>query len=553
MMRRFAAMMAMCCIASIPVWAQSADVNAEMVSYDMQLLRAIRGDASVGSAAVWPQTMQSIERSSRATDDAFARYVRAYYHPWLSTADTTDGMKFFDEANGRTRLLRSFDGTLRFTADASLMLRPGFYDDGTTSGSFLLGRPAMRFAGSFDEHFGFFLDLSNGARLSGTPQMIARTDPVLGRTFKFQVEEQKFFDRYIGYVQYQNDYLRIRYGREPVQFGFSPIDNYVHSLQAAPMDGLLIDVPYKSVRFTSTHSLVEGVDTSGRAVPGKYIATHRIAVDPWPWLSVAVSDMITYWGRGLDLSYLNPLAFFVSAGLGTDERSRNDNSILGFDLAVRPASGSMIYGSLMVDDLSYTSLSDTSQAGNNNKFAFQLGMSQLLPWHVMDAPTLVSMEYARITPFTFSHRSMNASYTHLGAPVGYDMQPNSDRLALQVRQWFTPRTFVRIDLDFTRHGENLLDSTGHIIMGEDPRFPGSGVMTPIGNVGGDVFRGDGDFLQGNRFLRGNVSYSRRVRLWFSAEWYSNIFTDLRIGYENRNGGNAPGSFLYGSFEIRIGY
>jgi hypothetical protein len=144
-----------------------------------------------------------------------------------------------------------------------------------------------------------------------------------------------------------------------------------------------------------------------------------------------------------------------------------------------------------------------------------------------------------------------ASYTTFNTPIGYDMQPNSDRWAFQLRTWFTPRTFVRIDFDYTRHGENHLDSTGNIITGDNPRFPGTTVA--IGNVGGDILRGDGDDLQGNRFLRGNVSHQRRVSVWFSAEWWTNIFTDLRIGYTNRTGGNVPDTFFFGSLELRIGY
>jgi hypothetical protein len=408
--------------------------------------------------------------------------------------------------------------------------------------------------GSMGGGLGYALDLSNGARLRGAASVIRRTDPTLSRIQKLSIDDSSFFDRYIGYVQYQSDWLRIRYGREAMQFGFSPIDNFVHSIDAPLLDGLLIDVPYKSFRFTMTHSAANGTDTLGKAVPGKFIATHRVAFDPTPWLSMSVSDMIVYWGRGLDFAYLNPLAFFVSAGLGTPERNANDNSILAFDIAVRPFNGTMIYGSFIADDLSFSTVGDSSIAGNNNKFAYQLGASQIIGGTAGSAGrSLVSVEYARIDPFTFSHRSINASYTTLGAPIGHNMQSNSDRIALQLRHWFTARTFVRLDLDYTRNGENLLDANGKIIMGEDPRYPGSGIQVPVGNVGGDIQRGDGDFLYGNAFLRGNVSHQRRLRLWFSAEWMPNIFTDLRVGYTNRNGGNTPEDFFFGSLELRVGY
>lgn len=563
-MRYVASAMALCAsLTSTVLNAQNVDVFAERVSMDMNTLQAMRGAISLGRAAVWPVSMPAldvynivsmpgVDVDANRSRDPFTAWVVRYYRPLLSGADTSVSLEFGGTSDGRFRLGRYNDGMARLQIDASLMARGGTYALDDSSDIYALLRPAMRFAGSlFNGSLGYFLDLSNGARLTGTPSLIARTDPTLGRTLKFVIDEQKFFDRYVGYVQYQHPNFRLRFGREPLQVGFSPIDNFMHSINAPMMDGLLIDVPYGPVRFTSTHSLAEGTDTSGKAVPSKYIATHRVSVDPTSWLSLAISDMIVYYGRGLDFSYLNPLAFFVSAGLGTQERSSSDNSMLGVDIAVRPIENTMLYGALIIDDLSYSTLSDTSVLGNNNKFAYQFGASGVID--IADRPTMITLEFARIDPFTFSHRGMHASYTTLGAPVGYDMQPNSDRLALQLRYWFAPRTFIRVDVDYTRHGENLLDSAGQIVIGEDPRYPGSPILMPIGNVGGDILRGDGDFLVGNRFLRGNVSYMRRVSAWFSSEMWPNIIADVRVGYLNRNGGNTPGSFLFTSLEVRVGY
>ena len=528
--------------------AQNVDVNAERVSMDNAMLRTLDGTASALSSSVWPAYIGNVDTTA---SNAFSTYSLNYY--WPLVAQRPDTTQVFTSSHGRYRGLVFNDAVARVQGDLGFMLRPGTTSNEGSSESFMLGRASARVMGSLGSNLGFFLDLSNGSRLRGSASRIAQTDPTLGRTLKFTIEDSAFFDRYIGYVQYQSEYLRIRYGREALQFGNSPIDNLVHSMNAPLLDGLLLDVPYKSVRFTMTHSAANGLDTSGKAVPGKYIATHRIAVEPTSWLSVGLNDMIVYWGRGLDLAYLNPLAFFVSAGLSTQERNQNDNSLIGADITLRPVKGLMLYGSLIVDDLSYTSLGDTSIAGNNNKFAYQLGLSKSFGQEGAASRIMVSAEYARIDPFTYSHRSINASYTSFGAPVGYDMQSNSDRLALQLRYWLTPRTYVRVDADYTRHGENLLDANGNLIMGEDPRYPGSGIQVPIGNVGGDILRGDGDFLYGNAFLRGNVSHQRRLRLWFSAEWANNIFTDLNIGYTNRNSGNNPTNFFFGALEIRVGY
>jgi hypothetical protein len=547
-------LMAVACVCTLTLRAQNADVNAERVSMDLRMLRAINGEATLGSAAVWPQSVYVLggaeDNVGAGMYRGYEKYIKEYYGNVLLNADTTAGL-LFAATDTRFRGLNYADGVARMQGDLSLMLRPGYYDDGKAADPFLLLRPAVRFLGSISDHLGYFLDLSNGARLTGASTLIAQTDPSLGRITKFNSEDTSFFDRYVGYMQYQSEYVRVRFGREPLQFGYSPIDNLVHSLEAPMLDGLLLDVPYKAFRFTMTHSAANGVDTAGNAVPSKFVATHRLAFDPAPWLSLAVNDMIVYWGRGLDLVYLNPLAFFVSAGLSTQERNLNDNSMISFDAALRPFDGTMVYGTWFVDDLNYATIGDTSSAGNTNKWAWQVGVSQIINVGPSPLPSLLSLEYVKIDPFTYSHRSINASYTSFSAPLAYNMQSNSDRVALQWRTWFTPRTFVRVDLDYTRHGENVLDSAGNILMGEHPLYPG--VTAPIGNVGGDILRGDGDGIQGNRFLRGNVSHQRRIAVWFSAEWWHNILTDVRFGYTNRTGGNTPGSFLFGSVEVRVGY
>lgn len=50
----------------------------------------------------------------------------------------------------------------------------------------------------------------------------------------------------------------------------------------------------------------------------------------------------------------------------------------------------------------------------------------------------------------------------MGAPLGYNMQPNSDRIAVQTKMWLSARSFLQLDFDYTRWGENYLDSSGAI-------------------------------------------------------------------------------------------
>ncbi|GAB1430771.1 hypothetical protein MASR2M18_16050 [Ignavibacteria bacterium] len=554
--------------------AQNFDINAESASADYLLLRSMRGLLPIGEHAVLPQplTILNGQFHSSANDAAFLdassrlydfqRYIEDYYAPllWLSDSDkvTPDSTAHWLELqkNGHLRTLSYDDGNASVIGDVTGMIRGGTASLAGEHSAIGLARSGGRAIGRIGENFGFMLDLSNGVRLEGEPRTVASTDPILGRSFKFVSDEQKFFDRYIGYVQYQSSWLRASFGRQPFALGFSPVDNLLFSRNTPLFDAFLLDVPYKSIRFTSTHGAVEGVDTAGNAYQNKYIGAHRLSITPSDWFSASITDMIVYSGRGLDFAYLNPLGFYVSTGLGTPQKSRDDNSLLAIDAALRPWNGAMLYGDLLIDDLSFSRLDDTSWTGNSNKNAWQIGLSQT--FDAADSPLLLTGEYVRINPFVYSHRGIANSWTHLGAPIGYDMQPNSDRWALQAKYWFAPRFFVQIDLDYGRHGENYLDSAGKIIT-KDYDIGGRVIAYPVGNVGGDALRGDADFLYpesfrvGNNFLRGNISYTRRVRLQFFAEIMRNFFADLRLNYQNRNGGNMPGEYFWATFELRVGY
>lgn len=530
---------------ALPLIAQNPDILHEPVSYDFILRQTLQGNIPASRFAVYPLSLKTLKKyDASTTDTAFKRYIYEYYAPLIDTTRTSDAIHIFDYDRGRLRGAWYADSLLKVQADLGGMLQATLFKrDENTSETIGLGRVSARVMGNYADLIEFYFDFSNGKQLIGGPETARIIDPFLKRSLKFNIEKQEYFDNYIGYVQAQYKDLRLRFGRENISHGYSPIDNLVFSLKAAPADGLVIDFPYKWLRFTTTHAAVEGTNyapiegtniAKNEPVLSKFIATHRVAIDPAPWISFAFSEMMIYSGRGVDFSYLNPVAFLVSAGLGTTYRSNEDNSILGFDMAVRPFKNTMLYGALVADDINFSTLSDTTNLANDNKYAFQLGASYLVPDEIL--PLLATAEYVRITPFTFSHRRNQNSWTHYSQPLGYDMQPNSDRAALQLKYWISPRTSLKIDMDYTRHGENLLKPDGS-----------------IENVGGDILRGDGDFFTANRFLKGNVSHTRRIGGIFSAELFPNFFTDFSLYYESRNGGNAPLRQYWASLQARLGY
>ncbi len=310
---------------------------------------------------------------------------------------------------------------------------------------------------------------------------------------------------------------------------------------------------YGALRFSYLHAAAIGSDASGRDVPTKFIAAHRLQVDPSPQLSVAISDAIVYSGRGIDLAYLNPLGFYVSNGMLSGERNERDNSLLAAEVGWRPLDGTLLYGTLLADDIGFSTLADTSWRGNNNKYAWHLGGAQLL--RTADVPIIIAAEYVRINPFVYAHRTIVNSWTSQGEVLGALQQPNSDRWTLAVTLLLAPRMRLALRADYIRWGENWLDSTGHV---RTAVLPGTTLAVPVGNVGGDANDGNGDvlpepFAVGNRFLRGNVSHTRRVQAWVSLEPIANVFFDLRAEYVLRTGGNTPLERWWWWVQLRIGY
>ncbi|GBD07252.1 hypothetical protein HRbin21_01068 [bacterium HR21] len=531
-----------CCAAGIlagTLSAQNVDALSDPWTYGLAFRRILLGPAPLQQIVLWPIPVGELAGLLPGSE-------QPPYAQWLDSAVQRPGFQLVPSVGSHRFLLGASDSLLQLLLHLSLMSRTGVARYGDTTSSFLLARLGGQAFVRYRDVLEGFLDISNGARLAGPPEAALRTDPSLGRILKFTIEGQRYFDRYAGYLQLRWGSARVRLGREVLSLGYSPIDNLILSAQAPMLDGVLLDITHSRLRFTYLHAAAEGTDTAGAPVPSKYIALHRLGWEPFPGLSLALYDMIVYSGRGFDLAYANPLAFFVSAGLQTAERSNRDNSLLALELALRPRPRVLLYGTLLVDDLNYSTLFDTSIAGNTNKFAFQLGAATLLP--VGPLGLQVAAEYVRIGPFVYTHRTIVNSWTHLNAPLGYSMQPNSDRVALQLRSWLAPRAMLTLTADYTRHGENLLGPDGKLLT--EVR---NGVIVPIGNVGGDILRGDGDMLAPNRFLRGVRSSTRRFQLQLAAEWLPNLRGFVTVGYLHRSGGNAPTRQLWGVLEIRLGY
>jgi hypothetical protein len=378
----------------------------------------------------------------------------------------------------------------------SLSYRTGS-GDSVGSADIFLGELGVRVRGTLYDRLGFYLQASNGQRLSGDPNF-GRLDYRLKANTKFQ-SGGKYFDFTTGYLRYDVDWLNVTLGREQVLWGMGYGDRLILSDNTLPFDYGKIDLQYKSFHYSFLAGSLTGKDTLGNQVSSKYIATHRLEFDIFPRVRIGLSEMVIYSDRPVNFAYLNPLILLTSADRTADP-SNTSNALIGIDLELLPIKDVRLSGTFLIDDLNFETLKYVGEdvRGNDNKFGWQFGAQWTDAFGLSNLT--VNSEYTRINPFVYSHRTDVNSYSHLDLPLGPLLQPNSDEWLLGFDCDVTYRLSLGGEIRFQRTGENILNSQGFIIY----------------NAGSDILRGDGDGVHPNVFLEGQRV--DRTLLSLSLQW-----------------------------------
>ncbi|MEO6693997.1 MAG: capsule assembly Wzi family protein [Ignavibacteria bacterium] len=365
--------------------------------------------------------------------------------------------------------------------------------DGDSIGkhSILLGEGGFRVRGSLYNSVGYYLRASNGQKLSGDTgdvDFARNTDPRLFAQYKFQYE-QRNFDTFEGYLRYRTkqNWLALTIGRNPVYQGFGFIDRLYLSNNTVPFDFLKLDLGYKAVSYSFLYGSLRG-DSIGKPLESKNIATHRLDLRFGNSFRLGFFESVTIPNSPFSFTFLNPINFLTSAELNKASQpgdNNANNAIIGFDMMVIPFRKLALQGSLLVDDLEFSTLFK-SNAKITNKFAFQFGAL----WS--DAFTIPNLElkteYTHLDPFVYTHVSNKSSYTNWSLPLGHHLEPNSDEIAVKLNYNITNRLNINILYQHQRSANGIVtDSLGRVLV----------------NYGGNINNASGYSYSDPKFLRGN--------------------------------------------------
>lgn len=369
--------------------------------------------------------------------------------------------------------------------------------------------------GTILNKFGFLIKGTDG-NVFGDREA-AYLKPDLAYNYKFNENPaETFFDETQGYLTADFDLIRFKFGRDRLNFGYG-LDKIILGNNNPLFDYFGMNIKYKFFSYSFFHAQLLGQEhydqdtvTGGvHVVESKYMAYHRIGFDISKHLNFGAGEVVIYGGRPIDLSYLNPFAFYKSVEHSNRDR---DNAMLFFDLNNKSIEGLKFYATLLIDDITFDKLG-TGWWGNQT--ILDAGIYSELLYKIL--PVGIKLQFTKIDPYVYTHRLIRNNYTSFGYNLSSFSDPNTELFLTEINYRFNNRLGLSFIYDFKIHGANPLNEDGSVKE----------------NVGGDISLGHRTFdSEQVSFLDGYKEYSRLYTLKMIYEPVNEYFLVLELNYLN---------------------
>jgi len=380
----------------------------------------------------------------------------------------------------------------------------------------VLGIYGGEIRGTLLNKVGFFIKATDGSIFGDRKAALRLSD--LKYNWNLVADQNSFFDETEGYATVDFDFLHIKFGRDRELIGRG-VNKLIMGDYAPESDFISLNFNLGIFEFSSFHGKIIGnksgiadTVTGGIAtVEDKYFGYHRLGVNISKDISFGAGEIILYANRPLDISYLNPFAFYKTVEHSNQDR---DNSMLFFDLSSNPLKGLKLYSLVLIDDIDFSKMG-TGWFGNQT--AFNLGVAGYNPYKGL--PIDFCFEYFRIEPYVFSHRIKSNNYTNDDYNIGMDTDPNSKIFFWKLNYQLTSRINLSAQYTYRVHGANPVNlETGEVT-----------------NVGGDIQLGhresDATHLH---FLDGTIEYFRKLSLAANYEPFPGYIIKLILNNETNS-------------------
>ncbi len=388
--------------------------------------------------------------------------------------------------------------------------------------SILLGDLGLNVRGSLFNRIGYSIGYLGGKKLYGNESdkiFALENDPILKTNPKF-IYENNYFDFYNGHFRYQtnNNWLSLTFGREALNLGFGYVDKLFLSNNSAPFDFLNLDMRYKKIRYAFIYGSIKGDSLGIDLLKSKNIAIHKLNIDFSDLFKVGFFESVIMSNNPFSFVYFNPISFITSADLNTGAKeTKKNNTLMGFDVEINPIRNFSFQGSLLIDDINFSTMFKSDSSSNDNKFGYQVGTMWTNAFSLQNLTFI--LEYTRLNPFVYSHRSNKDTYTNWNLSLGHLLPPNSDEIALKLIYDISNRLKINFLYQFQRSAQGIYYDS---------------IAKKIINYGGNINRGDGDYSFNNRFLLGDRINRNLFTASLSFEPIKQYFLEIQFKYIKNN-------------------
>jgi hypothetical protein len=264
-----------------------------------------------------------------------------------------------------------------------------------------------------------------------------------------------------GVISYSWNNGAVSFGNDHLLWGYGENGRVILSDKAPAFPYLRLDYrPFSWLSFNYTHAWLNSkiVDSNrllstGNPVFGgqrrvlipKYFATHSVTVRPLKGLDISVGESIVYSDR-MDIGYLMPLNFFKVYDniVNNSDIMAGSNGQLFFQISSRNhIPKTHLYGNFFIDEVRIGTLFDPVKRRNQSGYTIGASTTDLAISYLT-----ATLEYSRITPFTYANLIPAQNYTHHSYNMGDWMGNNADRFLMALR--YTPipklKTYLRYQI-----------------------------------------------------------------------------------------------------------
>lgn len=375
----------------------------------------------------------------------------------------------------------------------------------------------FRMRGTLFNHLGYNLTVIKGGA-SGNKTIAETIEPKLLSNFKW-VENIENIGNYgfnYGYLKYftapiENMSLSVQLGREDISFGYGYGSKLVLSGDNPTLDFIKFNFDYGVIHFTSLHaSTVGNFSYNINERYTKYFALNRLKLSFKNLFDFGIGETMIYSGRGLELGYLSPLAFYKFIEMDLQDR---DNGTLWMDFQTNFLKNIQFQATFFLDENILSNLQELDRY--TNKTAYQINAFWYSPFNIVDDLSLI-VEYTKIRPYVYTHRNPNNTYTSFGTNLGHRIGPNADELLFRTNYNLNERMRLTGEFRFTRNGRNIYDENGNLVK----------------NVGGDIFLSHPEIVENTtaKFLDGERINTSHLILGLRIEPIREFYFDILWNY-----------------------